>query len=162
MTFFSININSYNNIFFFQERKVIIISTVRSSKDLVKFDLHFTLGFVANPRRFNGMIFFRKLLIYEHRILMKSQMPVVAVTRAQAMLIIVGDPRVLSLDPLWRGFLNYVYINGGWVGPDITWDPEARVDEKGSYYKQARDNAQFDMIEFTRRMEAVTLDEVNY
>lgn len=33
---------------------MILISTVRSSKDLVKFDLHHTLGFVANPRRFNG------------------------------------------------------------------------------------------------------------
>ena len=87
--------------------------------------------------------------------------PVVAVTRAQAMLIIVGDPQVLSLDPLWRGFLNYVYLNGGWTGPDITWDPNAEVDETGGYYKQARDTAQFDMIEFTRRMEAVTLDEVD-
>ena len=31
-----------------------IISTVRSSKDFVKYDLRHTLGFVANPRRFNG------------------------------------------------------------------------------------------------------------
>jgi helicase MOV-10 len=86
----------------------------------------------------------------------------VAVTRAQAMLIIVGDPQVLSLDPLWRGFLNHVYLNGGWTGPDITWDPKAEVDETGGYYyKQASDTAQFNMIEFTRRMEAVTLDEVD-
>ena len=51
------DINS-KTTFFSQERKVIIISTVRSRKDLVKFDLHFTLGFVANPRRFNGMLFY--------------------------------------------------------------------------------------------------------
>ena len=93
---------------------------------------------------------------------MKYSMPAVAVTRAQAMLIIVGDPQVLSLDPLWRGFLNYVHLNGGWTGPDITWDPKAKVDEAGGhYYKQARDTAEFDMIQFTRRMEAVTLDEVD-
>ena len=55
VTFIPININS-RTTFSLQERKVIIISTVRSSKDLVKFDLHHTLGFVANPRRFNGMI----------------------------------------------------------------------------------------------------------
>jgi helicase MOV-10 len=88
-------------------------------------------------------------------------MSVVAVTRAQALLIIVGDPEVLSLDPLWRGFLNYVYLNGGWTGPDITWDPKAEVDEAGGYDKQANDTAQFDMIEFARRMEAITLDEVD-
>ena len=49
--------------FFFQECKVIIISTVRSSKDLLKFNLHFTLGFIANPRQFNGMIFYIKKLL---------------------------------------------------------------------------------------------------
>lgn len=37
-------------------------------------------------------------------------------TRAQALLIVIGDPNVLSLDPLWRSFLNYVYNNGGWTG----------------------------------------------
>ena len=86
---------------------------------------------------------------------------IVAVTRAQAMLIIVGDPQVLSLDPLWRSFLNYIYLNGGWTGPDITWDPKVEVDEAGGYDKQASDTAQFDMNEFTRRMEDVTLDEVD-
>ena len=86
---------------------------------------------------------------------------IVAVTRAQAMLIIVGDPEVLSLDPLWRSFLNYVYLSGGWTGPDITWDPNAEVDEAGGYDKQASDAAHFDMIEFTQRMEAATLDEVD-
>ena len=86
---------------------------------------------------------------------------IVAITRAKAMLIVVGDPQVLSLDPLWRSFLNYVYLNGGWTGPDITWDPKAEVDEAGGYDKQASDTAQFDMIEFTRLMETVTLDEVD-
>jgi helicase MOV-10 len=72
-------------------------------------------------------------------LLIKSPTPVyvlVAVTRAQALLIIVGDPQVLSLDPFWRAFLNYVYLNGGWTGlPDIAWDPEAEaeVDEAGGY-----------------------------
>jgi len=31
-----------------------MISTVRSSRDFVTYDLRHTLGFVANPRRFNG------------------------------------------------------------------------------------------------------------
>lgn len=37
-----------------QERKVILVSTVRSSTEFVDYDLRHTLGFVANPRRFNG------------------------------------------------------------------------------------------------------------
>ncbi|KAF8895854.1 RNA helicase [Gymnopilus junonius] len=120
-----------------QERKVILISTVRSSKEFVEYDLKHTLGFVANPRRFN-----------------------VAVTRAQALLIVVGDPQVLSLDPLWRSFLNYIYLNGGWVGPDIPWDPKATIDEAGGYDKAVRAAAQLDMNEFARRMESLTMAEV--
>jgi hypothetical protein len=39
-----------------QERRVIIITTVRSSRDYINYDLRYTLGFVANPRRFNGAL----------------------------------------------------------------------------------------------------------
>ncbi|KAJ2936529.1 hypothetical protein H1R20_g564, partial [Candolleomyces eurysporus] len=113
-----------------QERKVIMISTVRSSKDYVKHDLRHTLGFVANPRRFN-----------------------VAVTRAKALLIVIGNPHVLSLDPLWRSFLNYIYLEGGWVGPEIPWDPQAPVDPQGRYDDGVRSAAEADMNEYTRRME---------
>ncbi|QRW00523.1 RNA helicase [Ceratobasidium sp. AG-Ba] len=81
-----------------KERKVIIVSTVRSSADQIEFDLRHTLGFVANDRRFN-----------------------VTVTRAQALLIIVGDASVLGLDPLWRSFLTYIHQNGGWKGIPIPW-----------------------------------------
>lgn len=35
---------------------MIIISTVRSSREFVEYDVRHTLGFVANPRRFNGML----------------------------------------------------------------------------------------------------------
>jgi helicase MOV-10 len=81
----------------------------------------------------------------------------VAITRAQALLIIVGDPNVLSLDPLWRSFLNYVYLSGGWKGPDISWDPKERVNEAGGYDRRIRDAASAGMEEFTRRMERVNM-----
>ncbi|KAF9228744.1 RNA helicase [Gyrodon lividus] len=93
-----------------QERRVIIISTVRSSKDFVDYDVKHTLGFVASPRRLN-----------------------VAITRAQALLIVIGDPSVLSLDPLWRSFLNYIHKNGGWAGPEPTWATDALAEETESH-----------------------------
>ncbi|EAU82902.2 RNA helicase [Coprinopsis cinerea okayama7 len=137
-----------------QERKVIIISTVRSSKEFVDYDVRHTLGFVASPRRFN-----------------------VAVTRAQALLIVVGNPQVLGLDPLWRSFLNYVYLNDGWTGSiDIPWDPSDDSDDdddgddghptlrghastkKGGYSaERVRREAEMDMNAFTRRMEELAL-----
>ncbi|KAF9003324.1 RNA helicase [Cyathus striatus] len=110
-----------------QERKVIIISTVRSSKEFVEYDVRHTLGFVANPRRFN-----------------------VAITRAQALLIIVGDPQVLALDPLWRSFLNYIHLTMAPV------DDDAR-----GYAQEIRETAQLDMNDFARRMEELTLDGID-
>ncbi|KAJ2936839.1 hypothetical protein H1R20_g242, partial [Candolleomyces eurysporus] len=83
-----------------QERRVIIISTVRSNSNFVASDINRSLGFVANGRRMN-----------------------VAITRAQALLIVIGNPVVLSLDPLWRQFMNYIYCKGGWRGKQIDWDP---------------------------------------
>ncbi|KZV62176.1 P-loop containing nucleoside triphosphate hydrolase protein [Peniophora sp. CONT] len=119
-----------------QERKVIFVSTVRSSRDLVEFDLRHTLGFVSNARRFN-----------------------VAVTRAQALLIIVGDPDVLSLDPLWRSFLNVVHENGGWRGPPIPWDPTEEVREDGGYDAEARDRGAAELNELANRLHAMNVGE---
>ncbi|OCT91583.1 hypothetical protein XELAEV_18014642mg [Xenopus laevis] len=78
-----------------QERKVIIVSTVRSneSKKFVTFDEVFSLGFVKNPKRFN-----------------------VAITRAKSLLILVGNPVVLGQDPHWSQFLNYCSDSGGYRG----------------------------------------------
>jgi len=104
-----------------QERRVIIISTVRSSMEFVISDIRHSLGFVANPRRFN-----------------------VAVTRAQALLIVIGDPRVLSLDPLWRGFLNYMHNLGAWKGKPLPdWDTTEAI-EGTSYDVQRKRQAQED------------------
>ena len=51
----------------------------------------------------------------------------VAITRAQALLIVVGDPEVLGKDELWRTCLNYVWRRGGSTGKKFGWDPVAEV-----------------------------------
>ncbi|TBU41757.1 P-loop containing nucleoside triphosphate hydrolase protein [Dichomitus squalens] len=113
-----------------QERPVILMSTVRSSTELLTYDAKFTLGFVSNPRRFN-----------------------VAVTRAQALLIVVGDPTVLSIDPLWRGFMNYIYLHHGWRGALPTWDVNAPVKTEGDYAEDIREAAALEMNAFMERLQ---------
>jgi superfamily I DNA and/or RNA helicase len=75
------------------EKRVIIISTVRSSGKFLEFDYKFNLGFLKNPKRFN-----------------------VAVTRAQALLIVIGNPYVLSQDLYWNELLQYCLDNGAYKG----------------------------------------------
>ncbi|CAG5133124.1 unnamed protein product, partial [Candidula unifasciata] len=87
-----------------QERQVIIISTVRSNEKLISFDVRHSLGFLSNPKRFN-----------------------VALTRAQALLIIVGNPVVLRQDQNWNLLINYCVDNGGYTGCQLP-----RVPVKGS------------------------------
>lgn len=76
-----------------QERRVILVSTVRSSPNYAEIDKKFNLGFVKNEKRFN-----------------------VAVTRAKALLIVVGNPRVLNTDPTWARFIQYCRDEGGYTG----------------------------------------------
>lgn len=77
-----------------------------------------------------------------------------AVTRAQALLIVIGDPTVLGLDPMWRSFLNYVYHAGGWRGDPPPWNPDAPVREAGVC---AQDAALADLHELTARLDALSV-----
>ncbi|NXL73862.1 SDE3 helicase, partial [Leptocoma aspasia] len=76
-----------------QERRVILISTVRSCSTYLQLDQTFRLGFLKNPKRLN-----------------------VAITRAKALLIVVGNPTVLSKDDHWHRFLRYCKEQGGYTG----------------------------------------------
>ncbi|XP_033328598.2 putative RNA helicase armitage isoform X1 [Megalopta genalis] len=75
-----------------QERNVIIISAVRSSLKICGDD-KYSLGFVACPRRLN-----------------------VAITRARALVIILGNPRLLVQDPYWRSVLQYCIDHDSYTG----------------------------------------------
>ncbi|KAK0677637.1 MOV10 Helicase, partial [Pygoscelis papua] len=76
-----------------QERRIILISTVRSCSEYLQLDQTFKLGFLKNPKRLN-----------------------VAITRAKALLIVVGNPAVLSKDQHWQRFLRYCREEGGYTG----------------------------------------------
>ena len=135
-----------------QERKIIIISTVRSSKSRIETDLRHALGFVSNPRRFNGMARFSYVT-------QCAKLCTVAVTRAKALLIVVGDPATLAMDPLWRRFLALIHRNGGWAGHEIPWDPEQEI-EDGQLEEATRIGILGNMQRLAERVEALTLDAV--
>ncbi|XP_029291385.1 putative helicase mov-10-B.1 [Cottoperca gobio] len=94
-----------------QERRVILVSTVRSSPNYTDIDKQFNLGFVKNEKRFN-----------------------VAVTRAKALLIVVGNPRVLNTDPTWARFIQYCRDEGGYKGYEHVEEDEDVVERLAALY----------------------------
>ncbi|KAA8548661.1 hypothetical protein F0562_000345 [Nyssa sinensis] len=76
-----------------QERQVIIISTVRSTVKHNEFDRSHCLGFLSNPRRFN-----------------------VAITRARSLLIVIGNPHIISEDQYWNKQLWHCSDNSSYQG----------------------------------------------
>ncbi|XP_075982823.1 putative helicase mov-10-B.2 [Anticarsia gemmatalis] len=66
-----------------KEKRVIIISTVRANCNLLEHDAKFSLGFLVDDKRFN-----------------------VAITRAKAKLIIIGNPLCLERDMKWRLYID--------------------------------------------------------
>jgi hypothetical protein len=76
-----------------REKAAIIISTVRSSAEHIAFDAKHALGFLANPKRMN-----------------------VAVTRAKALLVIVGNPAILGRDRHWAAMLAHCVRHGAYRG----------------------------------------------
>jgi hypothetical protein len=55
----------------------------------------------------------------------------VAITRAQALLIVIGDPETLHADKLWCTFINYMVLGGGLKGKEPSWNPGDKVDVPG-------------------------------
>lgn len=79
-----------------QERKIIILSTVRSDENLIERDRRFALGFVSSKQRLN-----------------------VAISRARCLLMIVGNPHLLSQDSSWRYLLKSCIDKKCYVGSDL-------------------------------------------
>ena len=99
-----------------QERKVIILATTRSNEESHPEN---GLGFLSNRRHMNGRSFSTYTLY-----LILMDVCLVVITRAQALLIVIGDPEVLGKDESWRTFLNYIKSRNGWTGKMHGWKTE--------------------------------------
>lgn len=51
----------------------------------------------------------------------------VMATRAQYLLVIIGDPHTLNKDPNWSAFIKYCYENGNLIQSDSHFTPEAQA-----------------------------------
>ena len=108
-----------------QERRVIIISCVRSQVQYVKTDHQYKLGFLKNSKRFN-----------------------VAITRAKALMIIIGNPHILGQDPDWRAMIEYTQENGGFTGAPYSIQRNADLDrlEQGMQRLLLEDSAELSPV----------------
>ncbi|XP_041349506.1 putative helicase MOV-10 [Gigantopelta aegis] len=88
------------------EKLIIIVSTVRSNPKYLSLDARFNLGFLNNPKRFN-----------------------VTMTRAKALLIVIGNPLTLQMDSYWGSLIQYCKDNGSVFGEDLITDPEQDFDD---------------------------------
>lgn len=77
------------------EREVIILSLTRSSDELLQNDVDRRVGLFKQERRMN-----------------------VALTRAEKLLIVVGNPKLMIKDPAWKEWLLFCKDNGLWYGED--------------------------------------------
>ena len=76
-----------------QEYKITLISTVRSCSKFTTMDANHNLEFLSNPKMLN-----------------------VVISRAQVVLIIIGNPYSLVNDDGWRKVISYCVKNGSYVG----------------------------------------------
>ena len=75
------------------ERDVIILSLTRSNKELLNADVNSGEGLLHQPKRMN-----------------------VALTRAENLLVVVGNPNIMKDDITWKEWLEFCRANGLWYG----------------------------------------------
>lgn len=74
-----------------QEKEIIILTTVRSQ--IYKHNGKEHIGFLSNEKRYN-----------------------VALTRAKSLLIVIGNPKILSIDKYWKLLMQYCIDNKAYIG----------------------------------------------
>lgn len=75
------------------ERDVIIVSLTRSNTAFLNADIEERVGLFQQAKRMN-----------------------VALTRAENLLVVVGDPTMMEQDVVWKQWLEFCYHHGFWYG----------------------------------------------
>ena len=86
-----------------------------------------SIGVLVNRQRMNG----RSCVLHScinWRLTCALQ---VAITRAQALLIVIGDPEVLGKYEHWRSFLRFIKLRKGWTGKMHDWESEEVIPPPG-------------------------------
>nr|KAG5690384.1 hypothetical protein BaRGS_002341 [Batillaria attramentaria] len=97
-----------------QERLIIFVSAVRSQPSFLQTDMKFGLGFLTNDKRFN-----------------------VAMTRAKALLVVIGNPNVLACNRSWKHFIDYCHTEGALRGQELLHsDDDSSLDELVKLWSQ--------------------------
>jgi AAA domain len=78
------------------ESNVVILSLTRSNKEFMREDVARQAGIFFQPKRMN-----------------------VALTRAEHMLVVVGNPNMMVEDPAWAAWLEFTRENGLWFGEKL-------------------------------------------
>ena len=99
---------------------MILLATTRSNEESHPGNV--LVGLLMNRQRTNSGLFSINALLF-----LLSHGFSVAITRAQALLIVIGDPEVLGKDMLWYIFLNYVESRKGWTVKVHSWKPDEAV-----------------------------------
>jgi len=108
-----------------REKLIIIISTVRSRAEYLAHDYKFFLGFVKSPKRFN-----------------------VAITRAKALVIVIGNGELLQRDELWKEYIMNCKANDNLFGASFNIYPDNNDDDNTS-----------DEFSIVERMDTLNINE---
>lgn len=109
------------SIFHSKERDIMLISTVRSATTLLHADARLSLGFVLCKKRMN-----------------------VACSRARALMVIFGNPHLLSVDDCWRHLITFCANNNAYFGCELPRkiqfpDEDSDSDSDSSYQSETYD-----------------------
>ncbi|KAM8706537.1 hypothetical protein ACLKA7_010752 [Drosophila subpalustris] len=104
-----------------QERDIILISTVRSSHAVLKSDARLNLGFVRCRKRMN-----------------------VAISRARCLIIVFGNPNLLSVDECWSQLITFCCNNNAYFGCELPKHLQSKDGEEDD------DNDTYDYVPFVR------------